>query len=342
MPRRPPQGQSAKTHRLIDSLAGWRGFPHNRTMFALLPRLTAIAAFAAALICGLFFDPQSAQAAYGRVTLTIDGVKRTATLVEFDRLKKRRRPVIMVLHGGAGGSGAGLRARRNLGVDMVARKVGATVVYPDAVDGYLGRAKPGEPAPDDAAFLRALATRLIEQGVTSHRRIYVAGVSGGGMLAMKMACEQSDLFSGVGAFVANMPVDWAASCNPVQPVAFMLMNGTADPMVPFNGGIAHMPEGPRDVLSSKATFDLFSKAAQCTGLRSETIVDRDRNDGSRVLIDHGVGCRAPVEFIKVEGGGHTIPGRRLSSSRGLPVGAQNNDLDGARLMWEFLLKRSPQ
>jgi polyhydroxybutyrate depolymerase len=311
-------------------------------MLSLLPRLSAIAAFAAVLVMGLLVGPRPAEAAYGRVTLTVNGVKRTATLVEFDRLKKRRRPVIMVLHGGAGGSGAGLRARRNLGVDAIARKYGAIVVYPDAADGYWGRAKAGEVAPDDAGFLRALATRLIEQGVASHRRIYVAGVSGGGMLAMKLACEQSDLFSGAGAFVANMPSDWAASCNPAQPVAFMLMNGTADPMVPFNGGVANMPEGPRDVLSAEATYALFSKAAQCGGQRTETIVDRDRNDGSRVVIEHGVNCRAPVEFVKVEGGGHTIPGRRLSSSRGLPVGAQNNDLDGARLMWEFLLKRAPQ
>jgi polyhydroxybutyrate depolymerase len=231
---------------------------------------------------------------------------------------------------------AGTRFFGNVLIDTVAKLV------PDAVDGYWGRANPGEPAPDDEGFLRALATRLIEQGVASHRRIFVAGVSGGGMLAMKIACEQSDLFSGAGAFVANMPTDWAASCHPAQPVAFMLMNGTADPMVPFNGGIAHMPEGPRDVLSSDATFALFSKAAQCSGQRSETIGDRDRNDGSRVTIDYGVGCRAPVVYVKVEGGGHTIPGRRLSSSRGLPVGAQNNDLDGARLMWEFLLKRAPQ
>ena len=333
-----PQGQSS----INDRLAEGRRFAHNRFMFAYPSRLGVIAAFAATLILGLIADLPMAQAAYGRVTLIVDGLKRTATLVEFDRLKKRRRPVIMVLHGGAGGSGAGLRARRNLGVDAVARKIGAIVVYPDAVDGYWGRAKPGEPAPDDAAFLRALATRLIEQGVASHRRIYVAGVSGGGMLAMKIGCEQSDLFSGVGAFIANMPAEWAQSCKPAQPVAFMLMNGTADPMVPFNGGIAQMPEGPRDVLSAEATYALFSKAAQCVGQRSETILDRDRNDGSRVLIDHGVGCRAPVEFVKVDGGGHTIPGRRLSTSRGLPVGAQNNDLDGARLMWEFLLKRAPQ
>jgi polyhydroxybutyrate depolymerase len=113
-------------------------------------------------------------------------------------------------------------------------------------------------------------------------------------------------------------------------------------MTPFNGGVANMPEGPRDVLSAEATFALFSKAAQCNGQRNQTILDRDKNDGSRIVIEHGVGCKAPVEFVKVEGGGHTIPGRRLSTSRGLPVGAQNNDLDGARLMWDFLLKRAPQ
>ncbi len=311
-------------------------------MFAYSPRFAVLFAFCATLAFGLVGAPRPVEAAYGRVTLTIDGVKRTATLVEFERLKKRRRPVIIVLHGGAGGSGAGLRARRSLGVDMIARKIGATAVYPDAVDGYWGRSNPGEPPPDDAAFLRALATRLIEQGIASHRRIYVAGVSGGGMLAMKIACEQSDLFSAAGAFVANMPVEWAASCNPAQPIAFMLMNGTADPMVPFNGGIAHMPEGPREVLSAEATFAVFAKAAQCNGQRDEKVLDRDRDDGSRVVIQHGLGCKAPIEMVKVEGGGHTIPGRRLTTSRGMPVGAQNNDLDGARLMWEFLLKRAPQ
>ncbi len=311
-------------------------------MFASLSRLTTVVAAAAMLALGLFAAPAPAQAAYGRVTLTIDGVKRTATLVEFERLKKRQRPVIIVLHGGSGGSGAGLRARRNLGLDAFARNIGAVVVYPDAVDGSWGRANPGQPSPNDEGFVRALAMKLVDQGVASRRRIFVAGISGGGMLAMKLACENSDLFSGAGAFIATMPTDWAASCNPAQPIAFMLVNGTADPMVPFNGGLANMPEGPREVLSAEATVALFSKAAQCNGQRNQTILDRDKDDGSRVVIERGVGCKAPIELVKVEGGGHTIPGRRLSGSRGLPIGAQNNDIDGARLMWDFLLKRAPQ
>lgn len=305
-----------------------------------LHRLAVLCLGALVACFALTLAAPDGQAAYGRVTLTIDGVKRTATLVEFERLKKRARPVIMVLHGGAGGSGAGLRARRNLGLDQFARNMGAIIVYPDAADGFWGRAKPGQPEANDSGFLRALATRLIEEGVTSKRRIYIAGVSGGGMIAMKIACEHSDLFAGVGSFIANIPTDFAADCRPAQPVAFMMINGTADPMVPFNGGSANMPEGPRDVLSADATFDLFAKAADCSGRQQQSMQDRDRGDGSRVSLEKGTGCKMPVELVKVEGGGHTIPGRRLSSTRGLPVGAQNNDLDGARLMWDFLLKRA--
>jgi polyhydroxybutyrate depolymerase len=293
-----------------------------------------------ALAIGLSVAPRDAEAAYGRVSLNVGGLKRTATLVEFERLKKRRRPVIIVLHGGAGGSGAGLRARRSLGLDAFARNSGAVVVYPDAVDGYWGRAKPGQPAPDDAGFIRALATRLVDQGIASRRHIYIAGISGGGMLAMKIACDNSELFAGVGAFIANLPTEWAASCAPTKPLAFMLINGTADPLVPFGGGPANMPEGPRDVLSTEATVAVFSKAAECTGQRTETISDRDKQDGSKVTIEHGTGCKAPVELVRVDGGGHTIPGRRSTSTRGAVVGAQNNDIDGARRMWDFLLKRT--
>ena len=40
-------------------------------------------------------------------------------------------------------------------------------------------------------------------------------------------------------------------------------------------------------------------------------------------------------YPEVEGGGHTIPGRRTPSSRGAAVGAQNNDIDSARMIFDF-------
>ncbi|MDO9427319.1 MAG: PHB depolymerase family esterase, partial [Methylobacterium sp.] len=163
---------------------------------------------AAAVILGLcaLGAPRQAEAAYGRVNLSVNGVKRTATLVEFERLKKRRRPVIFVLRSG-GNSGAALRARRNLGLDAFARQTGAVVIYPDALHGGWGRAPAGQPAPDDAAFVRALANRLVQQGSVNPRRVYIAGVSSGGIRAMQIACANSDLFAGVGACMASLPAD---------------------------------------------------------------------------------------------------------------------------------------
>lgn len=309
-------------------------------MMRILSRTSLVAAFFGVALLALSAGGRPAEAAYGRVSLSVDGVKRTAVLVEFERLKKRRRPVIIVLHGSTVASGAALRARRNLGVESFARDMGAIVVYPDAQDGSWLRPKPGKPEPNDAAFVRALATRLIDQGVANPRRIYVAGISVGGMLAMKVACEHADLFAGAGAFVANMPADIGANCAPSRPISFLLMNGTADPMMPYHGGAAQLAGGPRDVLSTEATLAIFAKAAQCTGQRSTTYPDRDQNDGSRVIVERGTGCKAPVELVRVEGGGHTIPGRRRTAARGLPVGAQNNDIEGARLMWDFLFKHS--
>jgi polyhydroxybutyrate depolymerase len=291
-------------------------------------------------LCGLA-SPPHAEAAYGRINLTVNGVKRTATLVEFERLKKRKRPVIFVLRSAGGGSGAALRARRSLGLDAFARETGAIVVYPDALGGGWGRVTAGQPAPDDAAFVRALANRLVQQGIASRRRLYIAGLSSGGLLAMKIACENSDLFAGAGAFNAALPVEAATSCAPAQPVSFMLINGTADKIVPYQGGVANLPGGPREVMSSEATVGLFAKAAQCTGKTVRPLRDRDTKDGSKIVVERWSGCKAPVSLVRVEGGGHTVPGRRTAVVRGEQTGAQNNDTDGARMMWDFLLRLSP-
>ena len=304
---------------------------------ALSTKLLAGAFVAAAFTMS---SPTEVSAANGRVTLSVGGVKRTATLVEYERLKKRRRPVIILLNSGTRASGAGLRARRNLGLDAYARKTGAIVVYPDALPGGWGIGAAGQKASGDAAFVRQLAERLIAQGTASKRRIYLAGISAGGMLAMKIGCENADLFAGIGVFIANMPADWAASCKPSRPLAFMVMNGTADPLIPYNGGAAEMAGGKRDLLSTEATAALFAQAAQCSAKRGQAMTDRNRKDASTVSITHWTGCKAPVSLVKVEGGGHTIPGRRAGLPRATRVGAQNQDIDGARVMWDFLLHRS--
>ena len=86
------------------------------------------------------------------------------------------------------------------------------------------------------AFLRRLAVELAERGVADPGRIYVAGVSNGGMMALRLICEGADFVAGVGSVIASMPAAAGADCRPARPVPVVMFNGTADKLVPYDGG----------------------------------------------------------------------------------------------------------
>jgi polyhydroxybutyrate depolymerase len=294
-------------------------------------------AFAGLLFClaGLISVgfSQRAVAAAAHVTLDSGGLRRTAVLVERERLKLGRRAVIVVLHGG---SGSGARVRRNLGLEEAIRSRNVTLVYPDAINGHWGETK--ETAQRDIDFLRTLIDRLIANGTADRRKIFLVGSSTGGMLALRIACERAgEAYAGVATIIANLPADITESCQPPKPIPLMVMNGTANPIVPYAGGTTKLSDSKIDVVSTDATLAPFAKADGCgDGRVTIALPDKDPKDGTRSYIDKLNGCKAPIELIRVEGGGHTIPGRYTAgTTRGQPVGAHTNDFDAAHLIWDF-------
>jgi polyhydroxybutyrate depolymerase len=275
----------------------------------------------------------SAMAAAGHVTIDSGGQRRTAVLVERERLKLGRRPVIVVLHGG---SGSGARVRRALGLEEAIRSHNVALLYPDAIGGHWGDTK--ETAQRDIDFIRTLVDQLVANGTADRRKIFLVGSSTGGMLALRIACDRAgEAYAGIATIIANLPADIAESCQPPKPIPIMVINGTANPLVPYAGGKTTLPDTKIDVVSTDATLAPFSKAAGCSDNRTTTALpDRDPKDGTLSFVDRLGGCRAPIELIHVEGGGHTIPGRTAAgTTRGQPVGAHTNDFDAASRIWEF-------
>jgi polyhydroxybutyrate depolymerase len=162
-------------------------------------------------------DP--AQAVTGRLTVEAGGQKRTAIFVEPERLKRSPRTAIIVLHGANNGSGR--RVQNYLGLDESVRAAGAVVVYPDALEG--GWNVTGDAGPDDPAFLRALAAKLVADGVADRRKIFLIGVSTGGMMALRVGCQSPDYLAGLGALIAGLPTKLMEGCKP-PPLAFLLLN----------------------------------------------------------------------------------------------------------------------
>jgi polyhydroxybutyrate depolymerase len=243
-------------------------------------------------------------------------------------------PTVIVLHGALG---TGAETARGTGFAEAAARHGFTAVFPDGLKRHWhdGRAG-GAPGPDDTGFLKALVARLIADRTALPGRIYLAGISNGGMMSFAMACKAGDLFAGIGTIIASMPDDIGACA--LSPVPLVMINGTADPMVPYAGGEVGLEGGTGQFGLTKArgvvwgaerTADLFARRDGCGGSNTTALPHRDPADRTRAARIDWNGCRAgaSVTLYRIEGGGHALPGRPPWLPRLL--GAANQDLDGA-------------
>jgi polyhydroxybutyrate depolymerase len=300
---------------------------------AIRPSVRFFVLALAALACGLFFLPAPASAA-ARLTIESGGISRSAVVVLRDRLKLRRRPLVIVLHRGGG---LGAHIRRRLGLEDVAQSSKPIFLYPDAING-VWPALPGADADRDIKFLHDLVEHFIKQGAVDPRRIFVVGVSSGGVFAYRAVCAGIGRpVAGLATLISAMPAD-LANCAP-GPVAYVAVSNASDPRIPYAGGNATLTEASFDAMSAESAFALFAKNNSCGARREDKAFPEHEPRGAATKLVRGAilsytGCKAPVELIRVDRGGHRIPGRK--PDRLEPVAAEEEDFDGARAIWDFL------
>jgi len=85
-------------------------------------------------------------------------------------------------------------------------------------------------------------------------RIYVTGLSNGGMKMLRLGCELDEKIAAIAPVIASMPKNISATCAPAGPLPVLFMNGTYDPIVPWNGGdVRVFRKSLGAVLSTQAT-----------------------------------------------------------------------------------------
>jgi polyhydroxybutyrate depolymerase len=300
-------------------------------------------AFPALALCAmaLFASPASAEVFYDSIgsgdrdrhfTLVIpDGVPRGRPL-----------PTVVALHGGFMN---GKSMRRIFGLGELAQQERFVVVYPDGEDRRWNDGVSGSrEGSDDVRFLRHLADHLVRKGVADPKRIYLVGVSNGGMMTFRVACQAPGIFAAYAAVIANMPKKLADDCRPGGGTPLIVINSTDDPVVPWEGGdVGHLSRG--DVLSTLDTVDFWQRRNGCEGRSQEKpLPDKDANDGSTVTARQFAECRtgSPVVLLTVEGGGHLPPGAQVANRPLLRsmMGRANQDISAADISWKFF-KRFP-
>jgi len=195
---------------------------------------------------------------------------------------------------------------------------------------------------DDVGFILA----LIEWAETTFnidtQRIYATGASNGGMMTYRLGSEAPATFAALAASIANQP-EPSECVAPSQPVPILIMNGTADPLMPFEGGCVASRRCERgSVLSTEETVALWVAANHTAVTPTITslpdVVAEDGATVERYLYPNDAG-KAGVVFYRIENGGHTLPGpTKLGRIGRWVLGPKNQDIDGPAEIWKFFAR----
>ena len=281
-----------------------------------------------------------------RLSIVRHGVERQAT-IDRPAPPPGPRPLLVVLHA-AMLSGALTRDELE-SLPAMARRAGVALAFPDAEslfwnDGSLARALPPmlSPRGDDLAFLDALIAALVADGTADPAAIHIAGVSSGGMMALRYACARADRLASVAVFLATMPPEAERDCRPSRPLPVLMVAGTADPVVRWTGEV-EMPGGITGLqrrMSVPASFDFWRRANRCAGglAPERPLPRRGRGTQPGATVHAARGCAGGVQTLlyEVRGGGH-----RLSAGDDWTLlrllGRATPDIDPGALLLEFAL-----
>ncbi len=258
-------------------------------------------------------------------------------------------PLVIVLHGGAGN---GQHIQRHTQLDVDADEYGFVVAYPDGsgrlqdalftwnVGHCCGYAF--ENNVDDVAFLSLLIDRLVEHYAIDPSRVYLAGISNGGMMAYRAGAELADKVAAIAPIAASIGGQATPDSatffppQPSSPVAVMAFHGMQDQHVLYEGGLSPMAitDGRSD-LSTAESIGFWVETNGCNPVPST-----EEQAGGNIIIDTYTDCEggADVVLVTIVDGGHAWPGGRQRLVGDNPT----QDISANRMMLEFFLAHPKQ
>jgi polyhydroxybutyrate depolymerase len=219
--------------------------------------------------------------------------------------------LVVVLHGGGGTAERMANISR---FDDEAERRGFLVVYPNGVLGNNaqnwndGRSTPGYyPADnniDDVGFIAAMLDRLALEFSVDPARIYATGISNGGFMAYRLACDLADRFAAVAPVAATIT---APTCAPSAPVSVLHLHGTADRYVPFEGGVGVTRTPGYRLMPVRDAIDFWRRHNGCASGPDVTEVGTAEEPVTRETWQNCDGA-IEVTLYTIQDGGHTWPG----------------------------------
>jgi polyhydroxybutyrate depolymerase len=165
---------------------------------------------------------------------------------------------------------------------------------------------------NDVGFVAQVVTHVFRQVSIDRERIYAAGVSDGGMMALRLACDLPDLFRGVAAVGGAVST---AHCTPGKPVSVLQFHARNDPRVPL--------------AAARATAVRWAELNGCSSTPRLVL------EKAGAYCEAWTYCRRQtmVQMCVTDTGGHSWPGARARVATAAPSKA----LSATDAMWGFLI-----
>lgn len=306
--------------------------------YAVLPHPTIIASLLLALLATPVFSQPEPR------TLEHQGVARGYIVANAPAAKGDPRPVMLVLHGRRA---ADAPNRSSPALDELAAREGFVAVYPAGISGVwnwptrvasadVPLAMAGVVPADDFGFLTRLVDALIADRVADPARVYVSGASMGGFMTFGLMCGMSDKIAAAAAMIASMTDKQVETCEPGRPVPLMMLAGTLDTLVPYEG----RNQGGVRLLSIDEVFGFWARPRVCRHAVNDWVVEAPSSGRGAItttftkLLDceSGPGLR----LYRVDGGGHTLPSRRpISEEERKRFGPRSTEFETSEEVWAF-------
>jgi polyhydroxybutyrate depolymerase len=185
---------------------------------------------------------------------------------------------------------------------------------------------------DDVAFVREIVGTVASRWCVDPKRIYATGMSNGGFMAHRLACEMSDVFAAI-APVAGVLGVAPETCKPNRPMPVLHFHGTADAIVPYHGGRPLNLDIGYDFRSVADSTDAWRAIDGCAPASK---VIYEQGDARCEQWDCAAGSE--VTLCTIEQGGHTWPGGfpvEILPVVGLFLGKTSKDIDATNTMITF-------
>ena len=279
--------------------------------------------------------------AVSRHTLQMGASSRSYTVV-MPKVPQKSAPLLIVFHG-SNQTGEKIRAFSGNVFDDLVQEHSFVVVYPDGYKGHWNDARVSSNFPtrkagtDDVAFTKALIDEVSAKNDIDAGKVYLTGYSNGGQMVIRLIHEWPYPFAGAVLIGATQPEAANFLVPPRETsLPILIIHGTADPIVPYNGGVASLwGFNPRGLgLSAHETAHYYAQRNHIDAKPTTSTLEPEGKNALKVTFEeYNETGKYPVKLVSIQGGGHVVHNPYKKAA--FMVGKTATNVNTAELLWDF-------